>query len=333
MESILDDELPEYLVCPITCDIMNDPVALGTDAGHSYEREAIERHLSTSPYTDPMTGIFHAQPLRYFPNRALKDAVEAWRRKNHTAVAPVQEKREGKLASMQPKLDKAERLQLARNLCTYSNNWDKENNECRTRCSISTLVDMLERDEEQQLAASALCSLGRDQKNKVAIARAGAIPALFRMLAKSDLTAKDTAAAALCNLANYPGNKLAIARAGVIPLLVDLLKVTKNARNAVAALRALAANNSENKIAIAKAGAIPHLVRYLKVGSDGTKEWAALAVATMATNNVDNREALKRAGALHHLKILCRKRRSDGTTTCKTLKQNAADALSLLRAK
>jgi hypothetical protein len=72
---------PSAFVCPITYDIMSDPVQ-GPD-GHSYERQAIVDWLSnhgTSPLTrKPMT----AEQL--VENRNLKDLIEAWKEEQQQA--------------------------------------------------------------------------------------------------------------------------------------------------------------------------------------------------------------------------------------------------------
>ena len=55
------DEPPERLVCPLTHDIMEDPVML-VGSGHTYERAPIERWLAKND-TDPMTGAQLTSPL------------------------------------------------------------------------------------------------------------------------------------------------------------------------------------------------------------------------------------------------------------------------------
>lgn len=49
------DEVPEAFVCPITCQIMQEPVFV-VESGHSYEKAAIEKWLSRNA-TDPLTGV------------------------------------------------------------------------------------------------------------------------------------------------------------------------------------------------------------------------------------------------------------------------------------
>ena len=58
----VDADLQSFLECPITHEIMNDPV-IAAD-GHTYERRAIERWLSQKNYS-PMTGLMINPPQRY----------------------------------------------------------------------------------------------------------------------------------------------------------------------------------------------------------------------------------------------------------------------------
>eukprot|EP01052_Picozoa_sp_SAG31_P050035 SAG31_NODE_11237_length_1050_cov_4.801262_1_plen_104_part_10 len=85
--------------------------------------------------------------------------------------------------------------------------------------------------------------------NKVAIAQAGALAPLVRLLTEGSANAKE---------------------------------------QAVLALQSLAANNADNKVAIAQAGALAPLVRLLTEGSAKAKENAAGALRNLAFNNADN---------------------------------------------
>ena len=69
-----DDEEPADYVCPITHEVMTDPVV--TADGQSYERNAIEQwllHSTLSPLTnEPLTH------LNLTPNMALKRLIREW---------------------------------------------------------------------------------------------------------------------------------------------------------------------------------------------------------------------------------------------------------------
>lgn len=66
----MDIDIPEQFICPITLDIMRDPVIC--EDGHTYEREVIESlKKSISPITN--------QPINLknlVPNRALKEIID-----------------------------------------------------------------------------------------------------------------------------------------------------------------------------------------------------------------------------------------------------------------
>eukprot|EP00357_Protocruzia_adherens_P028825 CAMPEP_0115007046 /NCGR_PEP_ID=MMETSP0216-20121206/20903_1 /TAXON_ID=223996 /ORGANISM="Protocruzia adherens, Strain Boccale" /LENGTH=172 /DNA_ID=CAMNT_0002373827 /DNA_START=38 /DNA_END=556 /DNA_ORIENTATION=+ len=65
-------DIPNGFVCPITQQIMRDPVM--TPYGHTYEREAIEEWINKN-HNDPMT----QQPLevsQLSSNYSLRDAIE-----------------------------------------------------------------------------------------------------------------------------------------------------------------------------------------------------------------------------------------------------------------
>uniref|UniRef100_A0A672KGC7 WD repeat, SAM and U-box domain-containing protein 1 n=1 Tax=Sinocyclocheilus grahami TaxID=75366 RepID=A0A672KGC7_SINGR len=66
---------PDEYLCPITREIMKDPV-IAAD-GYSYEREAIESWINTKSRTSPMTNL-PLQTTLLTPNRTLKMAILRW---------------------------------------------------------------------------------------------------------------------------------------------------------------------------------------------------------------------------------------------------------------
>lgn len=66
---------PDEFLCPITREIMKDPV-IAAD-GYSYEREAIESWINTKNRTSPMTNL-PLQTTLLTPNRTLKMAIFRW---------------------------------------------------------------------------------------------------------------------------------------------------------------------------------------------------------------------------------------------------------------
>ena len=81
MKMEMDDE-PESFMCPITCEMMIDPVI--TADGFSYERSAIEewlKHQNTSPRTNEVLSF-----KTLIPNRALASQIKEWRDKQTISI-------------------------------------------------------------------------------------------------------------------------------------------------------------------------------------------------------------------------------------------------------
>ncbi|XP_073701248.1 WD repeat, SAM and U-box domain-containing protein 1-like, partial [Garra rufa] len=74
--SLMDSDVPNHFLCPITRELMKDPV-IAAD-GFSYEREAMESWLNTPNRSSPMYNL----PLKntlLIPNRSLKMAIQCWK--------------------------------------------------------------------------------------------------------------------------------------------------------------------------------------------------------------------------------------------------------------
>lgn len=74
-ESTSSVPVPNYFICPISLDIMADPVTLCT--GQTYDRENIVKWFESGHRTCPATG----QPLHtleLIPNHMLRNLLEEW---------------------------------------------------------------------------------------------------------------------------------------------------------------------------------------------------------------------------------------------------------------
>ena len=145
MESI--DNIPEEFICPITLEIMEDPVLC--EDGHTYERKAIQQlRTSISPLT--------RQPIdktKLIPNRALKECIQRF-------IEPLNKEIREKKITMRKRLEKEriekdklekERLEKIR---LEKERLDKEMKEIREKLEKERLeIARLEKerlDEEQR---------------------------------------------------------------------------------------------------------------------------------------------------------------------------------------
>ena len=72
-------EYPENFLCPITYDIMVDPVS--AKDGHTYERSAIQRWFDQGKRSSPVTNaVMRSTDL--VPNHFVKSEISAWRDQN-----------------------------------------------------------------------------------------------------------------------------------------------------------------------------------------------------------------------------------------------------------
>jgi hypothetical protein len=77
-------DTPQHFLCPITQELMHDPV-IGPD-GHTYEREAITNWLQTNPYS-PVSRIYMPSHS-LIPNIALRDSIEQYLASHASHPAP-----------------------------------------------------------------------------------------------------------------------------------------------------------------------------------------------------------------------------------------------------
>ncbi|CAL55199.1 WD40/YVTN repeat-like-containing domain [Ostreococcus tauri] len=79
-------EIPAHFQCPITMELMQDPVMIAT--GHTYDRPAIQRWLDQGHRTCPVTGV-RLRHLELIPNHAIRTAIQSWAPAELSALRPL----------------------------------------------------------------------------------------------------------------------------------------------------------------------------------------------------------------------------------------------------
>ncbi|CAM8879098.1 unnamed protein product [Rhodiola kirilowii] len=242
--NIKSPEIPDDFRCPISLELMKDPVIVST--GQTYERSCIEKWLEAGHSTCPKT----QQPLAnttLTPNYVLRSLIGQWCEAN--GIEPP--KRPG--------------------IPTHAE---------RTKIESLLLKLTSTNPEDQRSAAGEIRLLAkRNADNRIAIAEAGAIPLLVDLLAVPDSRIQEHAVTALLNLSICEINKGCIVSAKAIPGIVHVLKKgSMEAReNAAATLFSLSVVD-ENKIMIGASGAVTPLVVLLSEGTQRGKKDAATAL-------------------------------------------------------
>ncbi|XP_075476780.1 U-box domain-containing protein 15-like [Primulina tabacum] len=272
--------IPHEFLCPVSLEIMADPVIIAT--GQTYERESIRKWLSSGHRTCPKTG----QKLNYLtlaPNLALRNLILQWCEKNSYDLPKKEVCDEPDIASS----PLAEEISsLVQNLYLPPANvqrdaifririLSKESADSRILFAnsggIPPLISLLsslsyaDDSETQQHIVTALLNLSLDESNKRLIARGGAIPAIVRVLMCGTQEAKENSAAALFSLSVLDENKVIVGCSNGIPPLVDLLRsgTNRGKKDAATALFSLVLDQSNRTRAI-EAGIIPPLLHILE---------------------------------------------------------------------
>ncbi|KAA8528827.1 hypothetical protein F0562_036182 [Nyssa sinensis] len=268
--------IPHEFLCPITLEIMTDPVIVAT--GQTYEKESIQQWLDSNHRTCPKTGQILAH-LSLVPNFALRNLILQWSDKNKFQLpkneAPASadnssvEERE-KILSLVKNLSSSH-LEVQRKAVMKIRMLSKESPESRiliANCGgIPALVLLLSYPDSriQEHAVTALLNLSIDESNKKLITREEPIPAIIEVLQNGSVGAKENSAAALFSLSMLDENKVTIAFSNGIPPLIDLLQngTIRGKKDAATALFNLSFNQA-NKTRVIEAGVVKPLLQILE---------------------------------------------------------------------
>ncbi|KAL3514864.1 hypothetical protein ACH5RR_027581 [Cinchona calisaya] len=268
--------IPHEFLCPITLEIMTDPVIVAT--GQTYERESIQQWLDSSHQTCPKSGQVLAH-LSLAPNFALRNLIQQWCAKNNfqlpTKEAPANPKNpaaenDGEILTLVRNLSSSQ-LDVQRNAAKKIRMLSKESPENRITIAsnggIQPLVRLLSYPDSriQEHAVTAILNLSIDESNKKLISKEKPIPAIIEILQNGNIGAKENSAAALFSLSMLDENKATIGALNGIPPLVLLLKngTIRGKKDAVTALFNLCLNHSNKSRAI-EAGIVTQLLTLLE---------------------------------------------------------------------
>ncbi|KAJ6365592.1 hypothetical protein OIU76_030384 [Salix suchowensis] len=272
--------IPHEFLCPITMEIMVDPVIVAS--GQTYERESIQKWLNSKHRTCPKTGQI-LDHLSLATNFALRNLILQWCEKNNYEL---------------PKKD----------ACLRSDGFSAEFIE-----EISSLVQNLSSREFELLSCqdsriqehtvTALLNLSIDETNKRLVAREGAIPAIIEILQNGTDEARENSAAALFSLSILDENKVLIGGLNGIRPLVYLLQngTVRGKKDAATALFNLSLNQTNKSRAI-KAGIIPALLCLLEENNLGMVD-EALSILLLLASHPEGRNEI---GRLSFIKTLVR---------------------------
>ncbi|XP_051219938.1 E3 ubiquitin-protein ligase PUB23-like [Lolium perenne] len=309
-DQAVEVEVPSYFLCPITLDVMRDPVTLPT--GITYDRHAIHRWLrladGATSATCPLTKLPVAPDCEPTPNHTLRRLIHSWCARNPGAAGdsieristPPASANRARLGLLVPRLadpKKPERETLAalreiRDVASES----EPGRELvaafpgATDALFAVLVST-SASSEADMALDAISSLRLAEPCLVrAVDRDGMalVDALVSMLQRdADAVSRARAAMLLADVTAC----MAPSRASALPEqvfaeAVRLLRENDGGASTAAtkaALRVLAGATSygRNRIKAAEAGAVAALVEVLLVDGGRRRAWCELALCAL----------------------------------------------------
>ncbi|KAI9127288.1 hypothetical protein K1719_001847 [Acacia pycnantha] len=278
--------IPKDFCCPITLDLMRDPVIIST--GQTYDRSSISRWIEDGHCTCPKTGQMLGS-TRLVPNRSLRNLIMQWCTAHGNSYDPpeVIDPSVEFFASTSPTKAALE----------------------ANRATASFLIQQLADGSQvaKTVAAREIRLLAKTGKeNRAFIAEAGAIPHLQRLLSSSNGVAQENSVTALLNLSIYEKNKSRIMdEEGCLASIVDVLRfgqTTEARENAAATLFSLSAVHDYKKRIADKVGAVEALADLLQEGTPRGKKDAVTALFNLSTHN-ENCARMIKAGAVTALVV------------------------------
>ncbi|XP_052204321.1 U-box domain-containing protein 21-like [Diospyros lotus] len=245
--------VPTHFRCPISLDLMRDPVTLST--GMTYDRENIEKWVEAGNFTCPITN----QPLRSLepvPNHAIRKMIQDWCVENHSERIPT------------PKIPvtSSEAAEIMGNLLSAARR-DGEDGEC---LNLAAKIKSLAKESE---------------RNRRCMARNGASSALsetFAAFSDRNTAVLEETLSALALM--FPLDEEAKYHLGLTPSLNQLVWFLKNGdlsgrRNATLVLKEIVSSDLEKVDSLMEIeGATETLFKLIKEPISPTATKASLTI-------------------------------------------------------
>ncbi|XP_047335446.1 U-box domain-containing protein 16-like [Impatiens glandulifera] len=254
--SMVEDNIPTDFRCPISLDLMTDPVVVCT--GQTYDRESITAWIQAGHATCPKSGqnLAHSKLI---PNTALKNLISMWCRQQRI---PLEKDKSNDVVVMEA--TRMTVLFLVNKLTENSNSFETANNIIH---------------ELRNLAKS-------DSDSRSCIVDAGALPLFVKFLRSDHPDAEVNSVTAILNLSILEENREKIMKTdGILDGVVYLLRngATWEAKgNAAATLFSLSSVHSHRKRLGRKKGLISGLLELARLAPGSTKKDALAAILSLA---------------------------------------------------
>ncbi|CAK8577850.1 unnamed protein product [Lathyrus sativus] len=262
--------LPEHFKCPISLEIMSDPVILSS--GHTFDRPSIQRWLDDGHRTCPITKLPLPDNPSLIPNHALRSLISTY-----TLLPPLHQimsQPETLISSLTASSSssdfKIDSLRQLGRLSKRDANFRRRLVDSGAVFAVLFCIDSSSGDTKlQEKALSLLLNLSLDDDTKIGLVAEGAISRVVAFLLRAaSADCRALAATIITSLAVVEVNKATIgAFPGAIGALVAILRDGKGRerKEAATALYALCCFRDNRKRAV-DCGAVPILMRCVECG-------------------------------------------------------------------
>ncbi|GJN34112.1 hypothetical protein PR202_gb22753 [Eleusine coracana subsp. coracana] len=269
---------PDALQCPITLDLMTDPVTVST--GQTYDRASIARWLRAGCRTCPVTGE-RLRTSDLVPNAALRGIIGRLLRTNGVSLPDhaAGSHRHGALGDTAVTLFGLAAAGAARLAVAY----------------VVAQLRTGSTAERRKATAEARKMSKHSAFYRASLVDANAVPWLLCLLSSTDASVQDNAVAALLNLSKHPRGRAALFEAGGVGLVVDVVNVgaRADARHNAAAVLFYLSSNAEQAEEIGRVPeAVPTLVQLVRDGAHRGRKNAMVSLYGLLQSPANHAKAV-----------------------------------------
>ncbi|KAF8016595.1 hypothetical protein BT93_H1959 [Corymbia citriodora subsp. variegata] len=315
---VLDHINPDDLRCPISLELMVDPVT--TVTGHTYDRASIVKWFRAGNFTCPKTGEVLAS-TEVVPNAAIRRLIELYCSENGIPFAESAHKHRDITRTVLAGSVAAEGAMKM--LASY----------LAFRLEVGTGVERNKAAYEIRLLAKTSIF------NRSCLVEAGTIPHLLKLLRSSDSSIQENAIAALLNLSKHAKSKAIIVENGGLVLVVQVLKYghkVEARQHAAATLFYLASIEEYRKLIGEIPETIAVLVEMVKNGTSRGKKNALVAIFGLLMHHGNHRWVLASGAVPVLVQQLKSSDREDFVNDClavlSSISERSEGASAILRA-
>lgn len=278
----MSTQLPDHFRCPISLEIMTDPVILSS--GHTFDRSSIQRWLDAGHRTCPITNLPLPDHPSLIPNHALRSLISNFvliPTPDSRPVAGPRPEPNTLVAALTSRSSPVEsKLEALRRLTKLSKRDPSFRRRLTESGTVSVVLNCVESDNRllRERALSLLLILSLDDDNKVGLVAEGAISKIVGALRADSANCRALAATIITSLAVVEVNKATIGEYPfAISALISLLR-DGNDREKKEAATALftVCSYPENRKRAAANGSVPVLIKAANLGLERAVEVLAM---------------------------------------------------------